>query len=109
MDLHKFLDWVEAVFKIALIILVGLMLLLMAQYANAYTSYQDNSYLFPAEQITMDVSTSSSSMGGGTYRCPSVQACYIRVLEAEARGATYFCNSIVIKRDGVPVWTRRYR
>lgn len=67
------------------------------------------SYRFPypeRESITMDVDKVN---GGGTWRCPSLQACYIKVLEAEARGANHYCNSIVIKRNGKVIWWRKYR
>ena len=67
-----------------------------------------NFYDFPFEDvITMDVEKTDG--GGGTWQCPSVRACYIRTLEAEARGANQYCESIVIKRNGKPVWWRKYR
>ncbi len=54
----------------------------------------------------MDVEKTNG--GGGTMRCPSVQACYIYTLQEEARGATQYCESITIKRNGRIVWQRKY-
>ena len=83
-----------------IIIILGL---LFGDKANA-------SYKFPYpdknDKITMDVDHTN---GGGTYNCPSVQACYIKVLEAEARGAAQYCNNITIKRNGKIIWWRKYR
>ena len=56
------------------------------------------SYGFPPEQVTMDVVKMSG--GGGTYRCPDFASCYRYVLNAEARGATHYCRSIEIKKNG---------
>jgi hypothetical protein len=66
------------------------------------------SYSFPFAEpiITMDVEKTNG--GGGTMRCPSVQACYIYTLQEEARGATQYCESITIKRNGRIVWQRKY-
>lgn len=65
-------------------------------------------YGFPYEEkyITMDVVKTNG--GGGTMVCPSVQACYIYTLQQEARGATQYCESITIKRNGRTVWQRKY-
>ena len=65
-------------------------------------------YSFPYEEpyITMDVEKTDG--GGGTLVCPSVQACYIYTLQQEARGATQYCESITIKRNGRTVWQRKY-
>ena len=77
--------------------------LLFGNHANAGTFYD-----FPFEDtVTMDVVKTNG--GGGTWRCPSVRDCYIRTLEAEARGANQYCESIVIKRNGKPVWWRKYQ
>jgi len=65
-------------------------------------------YDFPFEDnITMDVVKTNG--GGGTWQCPSVRDCYIKTLEAEARGANQYCETITIKRNGKPVWFRKYR
>ena len=65
-------------------------------------------YDFPYEDtITMDVVKTNG--GGGTWKCASVRDCYIRTLEAEARGANQYCETITIKRNGKPVWFRKYR
>lgn len=73
--------------------------------ANERFGYLNNSF---NDVITMDV-TKSGKVGGGTYRCPSVRACYIKILEAEARGADRYCESMVIKRNGYVVIERRYQ
>ena len=102
MELEKIIQYVKEnknYFILGTIIVLGLL------FGQAEASYK-----FPyseRESITMDVDKVNG--GGGTWRCPSVQACYIKVLEAEARGATHYCNSIVIKRDGRVVWWRNYR
>jgi len=67
-----------------------------------------DSHNFPVDLITMDV-VKQSQTGGGTWICPSVQACYIKILEAEARGAAQYCESITIKRNGSIVWQRQYQ
>jgi len=88
-------------FGIVVVLWVCLVLLINTQ-AKAETNYN-----FPYASITMDV-VKQSQTGGGTYVCPSVQACYIYVLQAEARGATQYCESITIKRGGRTVWQRQY-
>lgn len=59
-----------------------------------------------SDRITMDVVKTYG--GGGTWICPSVRSCYTKVLEAEARGALQYCESITIKRDGRIIWWRKY-
>ena len=67
-----------------------------------------NFYDFPFEDVvTMDVVKTNG--GGGTWKCASVRDCYIKVLESEARGANQYCETIVIKRNGRPVWSRKYK
>ena len=59
--------------------------------------------------VTMTVvKIGPNGTGGGTWKCPSVQSCYIKVLEAEARNATADCHSIEIKRGANIVWSRYY-
>ena len=55
--------------------------------------------------ITMDV---DSSVRSGTYKCPSVKDCVMMASYAEERGATQWCNSATIKRDGRVVWVKNY-
>lgn len=55
--------------------------------------------------ITMDV---NSSVRSGTYVCPSVKDCVMMARYAEERGATQWCNSATIKRDGRVVWVKNY-
>lgn len=56
--------------------------------------------------ITMDV---NSSVRSGTYVCPSVKDCVMMARYAEERGATQWCNSATIKRDGHVVWRKNYQ
>ena len=58
--------------------------------------------------ITMDVVKNDGARGGGTWLCKSLKDCYIKVLEAEERGATLDCQTIDIKKDGKTVWHRNY-
>jgi hypothetical protein len=55
-----------------------------------------------AETITMDVDKWNGT--SGTYICKDVKTCYMLYLNAEARGSIYYCNSVVIKRDGRVIW-----
>ena len=56
----------------------------------------------------MDVVKNDGIKGGRTWLCKSLRECYIKVLEAEERGATQYCESITLKRDGKVVWRRDY-
>jgi len=69
-------------------------------------SKADYNFPYAEPYITMDVEKTNG--GGGTWLCPSVQACYIYTLQQEARGATQYCESITIKRNGRTVWQRKY-
>lgn len=89
--------------KLYLLILIFIGSTLWGQQAEARISYS-----FPYESITMDI-VKVDHTGGGTYQCPTLQLCYIKVLEAEARGATRYCESITIKRDGEVIWQRFYQ
>lgn len=85
--------------------ILGTIIVLGLLFGQAEASYK---FPYPErESITMDVDKVNGC--GGTWRCPSLQACYIKVLEAEARGANHYCNSIVIKRNGKVIWWRKYR
>ena len=70
-------------------------------------SAQANFGFPPTDNITMDIKYSYG--GGGTWKCPSVQQCYIQALNYEARGAAQYCRTIEIKRDGKIVWWRKYQ
>lgn len=86
---------------LALIGVVGYLTLNVAQ-ATAYG--------FPYDEhnvVTMDVVKTYG--GGGTWKCASVRDCYIKTLEAEARGAGQYCESATIKRNGKVVWHRRFQ
>ena len=62
--------------------------------------------MLPAQAIvTMDV---DSSVRSGTYVCPSVKDCVMMARYAEERGATQWCNSATIKRNGHVVWVKNY-
>ena len=75
---------------IALVLWAGLLLLSNSAKAN----------------VTMDVDKWHGP--SGTYLCKDVKFCYIKVVSAEVRGDTYYCNSVVIKRDGHIVWFKNY-
>jgi len=57
-------------------------------------------------QVTMDVDKWHGP--SGTYRCVDVKTCWLLYRAAEARGNTYYCNSVVIKRNGKVVWFRNF-
>lgn len=80
-------------------------LLLVITFKEAEASPYD--FPYKEDVITMDVVKTYG--GGGTYRCPSVRDCYIKTLEAEARGANQYCESLTIKRNGRVVWWRKYK
>lgn len=65
-------------------------------------------YKPPGGVITMDVVKNDGYKGGGTWLCESLHSCYIKVLEAEYRGATLYCETITLKRDGNVIWHRDY-
>ena len=94
----------QIIFGVWLAFIIGMFMAVIPLHASP-------NYNFPLKEdnpvVTMDVDKVNG--GGGTWRCPSVQACYIKILKAEARGATYYCNSIVIKRNGKVIWWRKYR
>ena len=86
-----------------------LLILLFSGLANATHNWVENTYDFPArDMITMDVIKNDGVKGGGTYRCTSIYNCYMYVMAAEQRGATQYCKTITIKRDGRQVWFKRY-
>ena len=87
-------------------IVAGVFVVLVMLFSSE--SKAGNFYDFPFNDIvTMDVTKTYG--GGGTWKCASVRDCYIRTLEAEARGANQYCETIVIKRNGKPVWWRKYK
>lgn len=56
--------------------------------------------------VTMDVDKWNGP--SGTWSCDTVRECYMKWFEAEQTGKTYYCNSVVIKRDGRVVWFKNY-
>lgn len=86
-------------------------LLILFFISGLVTAYERPSvYQFPArDMITMDVVKNDGYTGGGTYRCTSIYNCYMYVKSAEARGATQYCQTITIKRNGRPVWFKKYQ
>ena len=87
--------------------LLGVFFILLS-YAEVSLA-NTNKYSFPyADKITMET-VSKGHIGGGTYVCPTIQTCYIKVLKAEARGAHLYYDSITIYKDGEILWTRDYR
>ena len=90
--------------------IIFISLLLVASTSFAKHNWVENIYDFPArDMITMDVIKNDGVQGGGTYRCTSIYNCYMYVMAAEQRGATQYCKTITIKRDGRPVWFKRYQ
>lgn len=56
--------------------------------------------------VTMDVDKWSGA--SGTYVCKDVVTCWKLAYAAEVRGDTYYCNSVLIKREGKVVWFKNY-
>jgi len=83
-------------------------LTLLACMSIGLQTYAGDFYDFPYEDaITMDVVKTNGT--SGTWACASVRDCYVKTLRAEARGAEQYCETITIKRNGTPVWFRKYR
>ena len=59
-----------------------------------------------AAWVSMDVDKWNGP--SGSYLCKDVRTCYTKVMMAEERGSTYYCNSVVNKRDGKVVWAKNY-
>lgn len=57
-------------------------------------------------KVTMDVDKWSGP--SGTYVCKDVKTCWMLYRAADARGDTYYCNSVSIKREGKIVWFRNF-
>ena len=85
-------------------------LLLLAAFlvGAASSSAEVYAYKPPGGIITMDVVKQDGMGTGGTWLCKSLRECYTKVLEAEYRGATLYCKTITMKRDGTIVWHRDY-
>ena len=63
--------------------------------------------MLPAQaKVTMDVDKWHGP--SGTYVCKDVKTCWMLYRDAEARGETYYCNSVNIKRDGKIVWFKNF-
>jgi len=89
--------------------LLALLLFSGVAFANHDWS-KPNVYQFPAQDlITMDVVKNDGIEGGGTYMCKDVWSCYKYVMAAEARGATEYCKTIDIRKNGRRVWYKRYQ
>ena len=56
--------------------------------------------------VTMDVDKWNGP--SGTYVCKDVETCWMLYRAADARGDTYYCNSVSIKREGKIVWYRNF-
>ena len=90
-------------------IFIGLLLVATASFAN-HDWNKPNVYQFPAQDlITMDVVKNDGIEGGGTYVCKDVWSCYMYVMSAEKRGATQYCKTIDIRKNGRRVWFKRYQ
>ena len=89
--------------------LLALLLFSGVAFANHDWS-KPNVYQFPAQDlITMDVVKNDGVEGGGTFRCKDVWSCYKYVMAAEQRGATEYCKTIDIRKNGRRVWFKRYQ
>ena len=89
---------------------VAIAILLWASLIASSNAAHNSNYGFtPASQIiTMDVVNEDGYGTSGTWLCESLRACYMRVLEAEWRGAHIYCRTITLKRGGIVVWSRDY-
>ena len=69
-----------------------------------------NPYNFPAPKsdITMEVHKNNMADSVEIFQCKSVYLCHLYVKQQEYRGATNACKTITIKRNGRPVWFKRY-
>lgn len=56
--------------------------------------------------VTMDVDKWHGQ--SGTYVCKEKVDCFKLYRDAEMRGLTYYCNSVVIKEDGRVKWYRTF-
>lgn len=95
------LRWLVAVLIVALVWAIS------SKTSEAWVETTSDYHFSAAEDITMDVTMVNGT--SGTYQCPSAQACYIKALKYEARGAQQYCVSLVMKRNGKVIWHRRYR
>ena len=86
-------------------------LLILFFVSGLATAYERPSmYQFPANDlITMDVVKNDGIEGGGTFVCTSAQRCLDYVRSAEARGATQYCKTIDIRKNGRRIWFKRYQ
>lgn len=73
-------------------VILGLALLVSSFMANAI--------------VTMDVDKWYGQ--SGTYRCAEKVDCFRLYRDAEMRGETYYCNSVIIKENGKVVWYRNF-
>lgn len=90
--------------------LVALFTLALGLSAAAEYPYYERPYAWKPQGgvITMDVVKENGHKGGGTWLCKNFDECYHKIREAEERGATQYCRTITIKRDGDTVWHRDY-
>jgi len=63
-------------------------------------------YNYAYAYVTMDVDKWHGA--SGTYKCINMRTCWLLYRAAEVRGDTYYCNSVVIKRDGKIVWFKNF-
>ncbi len=86
--------------------------MMLSLYVSANdVPYGYDTYAFialPQGTVTMDVVKEDGMGSSGTFLCKDLRSCYTKVLQAEERGATQYCKSITLKRDGVTVWKRDY-
>jgi len=92
------------------IILILTILFLTFHTHASHDWNKPNVYQFPApDLITMDVVKNDGIEGGGTFVCKDVWSCYMYVMSAEKRGATEYCKTIDIRKNGRRVWYKRYQ
>ena len=92
-------------------IILTLTILFLTFHTHASHDWnKPNVYQFPApDLITMDVVKNDGIEGGGTFVCKDVWSCYMYVMSAEKRGATEYCKTIDIRKNGRRVWFKRYQ
>lgn len=102
-DLYNAIEYVKdnkKWFIIGTIVVLGLL----------FGKAEANPYDFPAPKshITMEVHKNNAADSVEVFRCKSVYLCHLYVKTQEQRGATHFCKTITIKRNGRPIWFKRY-
>jgi len=107
MNKQKIIEFVKENKKI---VIVGVFIIFALIFGNSNAYDKPSMYQFPANDlITMDVVKNDGIEGGGTFVCTSAQRCLDYVRSAEARGATQYCKTIDIRKNGRRIWFKRYQ